>query len=69
MYSIGQLVTVKCPVYKNGRKLTGKVKLIHKDYCMIIIDGNKKSTQFANIWITPLQKPHFSELTKKLFNL
>lgn len=69
MYSIGQIVNVKCPVYKNGRKLTGKVTLVHNDYCRIIIDGNKKSTRFANVWITSLQKPHFSQLTKALFNL
>lgn len=68
---IGQIVNVQCPVYRNGRKFQGKIISVRVDnlQCKIIIDGNSKSTVFAEKWVTALTKPHFSPLAKAMFNL
>jgi len=66
---IGQLVNVKCPAYKNGRKFIGKVTRITDKGYMVRIEGNSKSTSFAACWVSQLDRPRFSELTKAIFNL
>lgn len=52
--TINDKVIVKCPVYKNGRKLTGIVTGYHSNgiSIMVRIDGNSKSTRFAKLWLT-----------------
>lgn len=44
-------VSVKCPVYKNGRKCYGVVILTGEIRSKVKIEGNSKSTTFANVWI------------------
>ncbi len=50
----GDVVNIKCPVYKNGRTFTGVIKREHgkkPNAYYVLINGNKKASVFSGIWL------------------